>query len=113
MRPLSPAPEIDEILVSVITLGELTLGVRLALDAATRARRLATLSYVESTFEPLPIDAEVARVWATVVASLQAIGRGAPVNDSWIAAVALARGLAVVTQDDDYDAMPGLRVIRV
>jgi len=36
-----------------------------------------------------------------------------PVNDSWIAATALAFDLAVVTQDDDYAGVPDLSVIRV
>ena len=36
-----------------------------------------------------------------------------PVNDSWIAATAMAHGVAVVTQDDDYVELPGLTVIRV
>jgi predicted nucleic acid-binding protein len=40
-------------------------------------------------------------------------GRKAPVNDSWIAATAIARGIPVATQDDDYDGMPGLRVIHL
>lgn len=34
-------------------------------------------------------------------------------NDSWIAATAIARDLPIVTQDDDYDGIPGLEVIRV
>lgn len=97
----------------VVTLGELALGALLAQDAQTSARRLATLRYLESTFEPLPVDAEAARAWAGLVAALREAGRRAPVNDSWIAAVALARGLPVVTQDEDYDGMPGVRVIRV
>jgi predicted nucleic acid-binding protein len=36
-----------------------------------------------------------------------------PVNDSWIAATAIALGIPVVTQDDDYVEVPGLRVIHV
>jgi predicted nucleic acid-binding protein len=40
-------------------------------------------------------------------------GRPAPVNDSWIAATAIDRGLPVATQDDDYEGMPGLDVIRL
>ncbi len=31
-----------------------------------------------------------------------------PINDSWIAATALAAGVPVLTQDDDYDAAVGL-----
>ena len=38
---------------------------------------------------------------------------GMPVNDSWIAATALALNVPVVTQDDDYVTVPGLDVVRV
>lgn len=40
-------------------------------------------------------------------------GRKAPINDTWIAATALAHDLPVLTQDDDYSAMPGLTIIKV
>jgi predicted nucleic acid-binding protein len=36
-----------------------------------------------------------------------------PVNDSWIAATALALGVTVVTQDDDFPDLEGLHVTRV
>jgi predicted nucleic acid-binding protein len=36
-----------------------------------------------------------------------------PLNDSWIAATAIANLMPVVAQDSDYDAVPGLEVIRV
>jgi predicted nucleic acid-binding protein len=36
-----------------------------------------------------------------------------PVNDSWIAATAMALGVAVVTQHDDYLDVPGLTVLHV
>ena len=35
------------------------------------------------------------------------------VNDSWIAATAVARGLAVVTQDTDFGVVPDLDLYRV
>lgn len=98
--------------VSVVTLAELTSGVLLARDDATRARRLATLSYLESTFEPLPIDGDVARSWAALAARARARGRRVSVNDCWIAATATVHGLAVFTQDRDYDEL-GIDVVRV
>jgi hypothetical protein len=37
----------------------------------------------------------------------------APLNDSWIAATAIAHGVPVVTQDSAYDAVPDVRVIKI
>jgi predicted nucleic acid-binding protein len=98
--------------VSVITVAELRLGVLMAASLGARARRMATLRLAES-LEPLPVDDAAADAWAVLVAGLRDAGRKAPVNDSWIAATAIARGLPVATQDDDYDGMPGLSVIRL
>ena len=36
-----------------------------------------------------------------------------PVNDSWIAATAMALDVAIVTQDDDFPLVDELEVIRV
>jgi hypothetical protein len=48
--------------ISVVTVAELHLGVLMADRAAVRARRSRTLTSVQSIFEPLPIDSEVARI---------------------------------------------------
>jgi predicted nucleic acid-binding protein len=98
--------------VSVVTVGELRLGVLMATSLAARARRMATLRLAES-LAPLPIDDAAADAWAVLVAGLRGAGRKVPVNDSWIAATAIARGIPVATQDDDYDGMPGVSVIRL
>ena len=103
----------DEIVVSVVTVAELQLGVLMANDGATRAQRLKTLTYVESTFEAVPIDTAAAREWARLVAHCRRVRRRVPVNDLWIAAIAIVRNLAVLTQDADYDRLPGLRVMKL
>jgi predicted nucleic acid-binding protein len=101
----------DELFASVITLAELRAGVLVAGTRADRARRLATYTDV-CEIEALPVDRVVADEWANLRVRLREAGRRMPVNDSWIAATALAHGLPVATQDDDYDAASGLRVIR-
>jgi hypothetical protein len=98
--------------VSVITIAELRLGVLTAQSLEDRAKRLATLRVAES-LNPLPIDDAVADAWATMVGRLREAGRRVPVNDTWIAATAIARGIPIATQDTDYDRMPGLSVIRL
>ena len=59
-RPLGEMEGVTETEVSVVTLAELTVGVLMANDA-DRPARLATLAAVESTWDPLPVTAEVAR----------------------------------------------------
>ncbi len=99
--------------ISIVSVGELRAGVLTAADSETRAIRLTTLSEALA-LEPLPIDDEVGDQWARLRLALRDRGERMPVNDSWIAATALAHDLAVVTQDDDYDVeVPGLEVIRV
>jgi predicted nucleic acid-binding protein len=102
----------DRLAVSVITIGELRAGVLAARDLETRDRRLATLT-AALALDPVPIDEEVAGAWARLRVTLRDLGLAMPVNDSWIAATAIALGVPVVTQDDDYVELPGLRVIHV
>lgn len=44
---------------------------------------------------------------------LRESGLRMPVNDSWIAATALALNVPVITQDADYLELVGLEVIRL
>lgn len=114
-RPLALDSLPEQTAVSVVTLGELHAGVLAAPDTATRARRLATLEAV-SAVEALPITAEAARRWAEFRVRLAEQGRRAKINDLWIAAVAKANGMDVLTQDDDFDVIEqagGPSVIRV
>lgn len=97
--------------VSAITLGELRLGVLRAQDPEAASRRLSTYQLAQR-FEPIGVDEAVSEAWALLVSRLRAAGRQAPINDSWIAATAIAVGVPIVTQDADYDAMPGVQVIK-
>lgn len=98
--------------ISVVTLAELTLGVLMANDD-DRPTRVGTLAAVESTWDPLPVDAEVVRQFARIVAALRADGRRVPVLDALVAATAVVEQIPVVTQDNDYAIIPGVEVIRV
>ena len=98
--------------VCVVTVAELQAGVLAARDLETRARRLATSDAV-AAMAALPIDEPVARQWATLRVRLYDAGRRLNVNDLWIAAMALANDLPVVTQDDDFDALADLQLLDV
>ena len=102
----------DELAISVITIGELRSGVLAAVDVETRDRRLATLSEALA-LDPLPVDQAVAEAWARLRVLLRDMQKQIAVNDSWIAATAMSLGVPVVTQDEDYVEVPGLKIVRV
>ena len=110
-RSLGELPE--RAAISVVTLAELHLGVLLAEEPAIRAVRLRTLSEVERTFDPLPVDADVARTFAVIVAEARRAGKRPKVMDAWIAATAAAHRIPVYTQDADFTDIPGVQVAAV
>jgi predicted nucleic acid-binding protein len=111
-RPLDDSSMPDELAVSIVTLGELRAGVLVANDVRVRERRLTTLTAALG-LDPVPVDDDVAAQWARLRVILRDMERRMPVNDSWIAATAMALQVPVVAQDDDYVELDGLSVIRV
>lgn len=115
-RPLGELP--TRVMVSVITIGELELGVLSAVDASSRARRGATL-VLARTAEPVATSESMMGVWARLVVDYRAAGihRTVKLTDALIAATAIELGLPVVTRDDDYDqiasAHRALHVLKV
>lgn len=87
--------------ISAASLAELHYGVLVADDPDERARRTSRLGVIESTFEPLPIDAAVGREWGRLAAAVQTRG-GRPRRraiDLAIAATANVHGVPVLTGD--------------
>ena len=105
-RALDESAMPDEVATTVITLAELNAGVLAADSAEVRARRLTTLDAV-ADMVALPVDEDAARAWARLRVYLAETGRRMGINDLWIAAIAVSRGLPVVTQDDDFAALDG------
>ncbi len=108
--PLNTAVLSDEFAVSVITIGELRAGVLAATDLTTQDRRLCTLT-AALELDPVPIDTFVAEHWAKLRVALRDCGLRMGVNDSWIAATALALDVPVLTQDDGFPTLDELRVL--
>src|SRR5918997_5494121 len=97
--------------ISAASLAELHFGVLVAGDDDERARRALRLGVIESTFEPLPIDAAVAREWGRLAATVRARG-GRPRRralDLAIAATANAHNAPLLTHDtDDFQIIDDL-----
>jgi hypothetical protein len=105
-RALNESGIPEAVATTVVTLAELNAGILAAGSAELRARRLATLDAV-ADIVALPVDEDAARVWARLRVHLAETGRRMGINDLWIAAIAVSRGLPVITQDDDFAALDG------
>lgn len=110
-RELGELPE--KIAVSVVTVAELELGVLRATDPEARARRLSTLSRVQSTYPLLPIESEIASCFARIAAAERSRGRRLRRHNTWIAATAMRHDAVVLTQDSDFSAFQDVEVIQI
>ena len=110
LLPLSTA-------IASITLAELAAGPHATGDPVERGRRQDRLQWAAATWEPLPFDAECARAYGRLYATLRASGRSprTRVADLLIAATALAYGLPLYTRnpDDLQSLRPLVQVVTV
>jgi hypothetical protein len=100
-----------ECVISIVTLAELSAGPHVARTARERAARQAHLQQAEADFDAVPLDAEAARAFGRVAASLRRAGRkpAARAYDALIAASAIAHGLPLYTCNPaDFDGIEEL-----
>ncbi len=119
-RWIDPEQLPDEMAVSAITLAELSAGPHQVRrndehddydEHDERARRLEILQRAESEFDPIPFDAEAARIYGRVTAAVITVGRKPRrrIADLMIAATAIAEGLPLFTTNpDDYTGLESL-----
>ncbi len=100
VRSLAPQ---DRLLAPTIGIGELLLGARI-LPPGRRQRQLIRACYeiIARVHEVVPVNFEAAETYAQIGASIRHKGRPIPINDIWIAAIALVRGAVLVTNDAHF-----------
>jgi hypothetical protein len=91
----------DESAISAVTLAELAAGPHATSDGQERARRQDRLQWAAATWDPLPFDADAARMYGRVFAAAKAAGRSARTRfaDLLIASTAAANGLPLYTRN--------------
>jgi predicted nucleic acid-binding protein len=127
-RWVDPTELPDEMAISAITLAELSAGPHQVRpngeqdmydEHEERARRTEALQRAESEFDPIPFDAEAARIYGRVTAAVVAVAAGRKprrrIADLMIAATAISEDLALYTTNPgDYAGLDKLvRVIPV
>lgn len=93
--------------ISVVTLGELRAGVRLARDPTVRSMRQSQLAAIRSVFLPLPVDEAVAEHYGVALATARATRRITNATDLMIIATAAATGRTLLTLDERQASLAG------
>ncbi len=97
----------EEAAISVVSLAELHFGLLLAKDPLERAHRAQRLGFVEAEFDPIPVDAEIARIWAEL--AHLCVARGLHPRrrsmDLLIAATAKALRVPLISLDGDLNPL--------
>ncbi len=97
--------------ISVVTVSELRHGVHRS-DGARRNQRSAFVEHLLTQLPAIAVTERVARVHAEIWAQLEQRGHPIGAHDLWIAATALAHGMAVATRNaSDFSRVSGLHVI--
>lgn len=107
-RDLRADPTDWDMRISPVTLAELKAGVLAARNNEDRLARLRTVE-LAAELPILEIDEWVADEWAALRSWLAEAGRRLDVNDVWVAATAIRYGVPIVTQDDDFFVISGVR----
>ncbi|MFJ1887896.1 type II toxin-antitoxin system VapC family toxin [Streptomyces sp. NPDC088170] len=122
-RWLAPEELPAEVAISAITLAELSAGPHEVRrneeqddydEYAERARRSDILQRAENEFDPIPFDAEAARIYGRVCASVIGAGRKPRrrVADLMIASIAIAEELPLFTTNpDDFKGLDDLLTV--
>jgi predicted nucleic acid-binding protein len=104
----------DESAITAVTLAELAAGPHAALDADERARRQDRLQWATATWDPLPFDADAARMYGRVFAAARAAGQSSRMRIAalLIASTAAANGLPLFTRNPaDFLALK--RIVKI
>ncbi len=97
-------------LLPFATVAELSIGGFRARDSAQEWKRIeAALASVAGIVYPTP---KTLLIYAELSAKMKAAGTPLPVNDLWIAAVAVEWSLPLSTNDEHFARIPGLRLVR-
>jgi len=103
LKLYDPAELPGLMLITAVTLGELSFGPHATDDPVKRAGRVAVLQHVEATFDPLPYDQAAARLFGQICAAVRVSGREPRkrASDLMIAATAASHELPLYTANPD------------
>jgi len=121
MKP-DPAPDVrnwlddqpaETLHLTSVTIAELLFGIGALPDGRRKTKLAAALNGVLELFEGriLPFDTEAAHHYAALAVKARNAGKGFPMPDGYIAAIAVRHGFTVATRDASAFEAAGVAVI--
>ena len=113
VRDWLDAQTAETLFLSSVTIAELSFGIGALPKGRRKDNLAAALDGALNLFGPriLSFDTEAARCYANLAVKARAAGRGFPMPDGYIAAIAAAHGFAVASRDTSAFDAAGLSVI--
>jgi tRNA(fMet)-specific endonuclease VapC len=108
-KVLAYLAQAESVYMSVFVLGELFAGFKAGTKEKTN-KRLLERFLLKPTVAVLEATIETADIFGLIMASLRKSGTPIPINDVWIASHTLETGSILVTYDDHFALVPGLRL---
>ncbi len=108
---LESLPDGATILMPVVAQAELLAGVDLAASGRRREQLRSFYEHaVREVTEILDINSDTAIYFARIFVALRRKGRPIETNDIWVAAIAVAHNLILVSNDSHFRQVEGLRL---
>lgn len=98
---------INNINIPAIVLGELYYG---ANKSNQTSKRTLQIEQLEKTVNIIDVTAKTARFYGIIKDKLRAIGKPIPENDIWIAAIAQEHNLILITRDNHFNYVDGIKI---
>ncbi len=106
---LSVLSNANIVYMSVIVLGELYSGFKGG-NKESRNKELLRTFIQKPTINILDVTIETSEIFAEIKNSLKMSGNPIPINDIWIAAHSIETGSVLVSIDNHFEKIPGIRI---
>lgn len=104
---------LGDVQIPAISVGEFCRGIYETENPRLRNRSERFLSRQIAAFPIVDFDMAAGRAWAALLKALKESGLTMKYGDSLIAAQAIAADAEIVTTDNDFDRVPGLRLVKL
>ena len=101
----------DEVVISVVTRGEIRFGLSRLPEGARRRRLASEAETLLSHLPSIPVNDAIAEQYAMCKRDAERTGTPLADNDLWIAATAVELGAVLVTADSDFGNLRGLTLV--